>query len=86
MKIRLQRELVAQREELDRMKRQRTSGDVEDSDEIEHVLAVRDFHEYELTDEHLRVAQISLVPHVHLYHYFIFSFTVTTLPAGLDGI
>ena len=79
MKIRLKRELAAQREELDRMKRQRTSGDVEDSDEIEHVLAVRDFHEYELTDEHLGVAQISLVPHVYLYQYFIFSFSFVLL-------
>ena len=35
--------------------------DVEDPKEIEYILAVRYFHEYELTDDHLRVAQISLV-------------------------
>ena len=35
--------------------------DVEDPKEIEYILAVRYFHEYELTDDHLRVAKISLV-------------------------
>ena len=60
-KIRQQRKLVAQREEVENRKKRMTVLDVEDPKEIEYILAVRYFHEYELTDDHLRVAQISLV-------------------------
>ena len=64
MKIRQQRELVAQREEVERRRKRLIVLDVEDPNEIEYILAVRCFHEYELTDDHLKVAKIPMVQFV----------------------
>ena len=61
--IRRQQQVITQKEQLklERLKQRVATLDNNDNEESEHVLAVRNFHEYDLTEEHLRVADLSLV-------------------------
>ena len=61
--IRYQQQLNAQREhtKFGLHKRRVAPLDTDEADENEQVLTVQDFHEFQLTDEHLRVATVSLV-------------------------
>ena len=52
---------LKQQQQMERLKRHVRAVQSEETDESEHVLAVRDFHEFELNEEKLHVAAMSLV-------------------------